>query len=49
MMQPSYYPNYYSLEDIFVTQEKVECVVNTKLLKMGKLIQFIKCHHIHLN
>ncbi|KAL9885096.1 DNA replication complex GINS protein Psf3 isoform 1-T2 [Glossina fuscipes fuscipes] len=33
----SYYPNYYAVEDIFVTQEKVECKVNTKLLKMGFL------------
>lgn len=39
LVNQSYYPNYYSMEDIFVTQEKVECQVNTKLLKMGKLIK----------
>lgn len=32
----NYFPNYYSIEDIFVTQEKVECRVNTKLQRMGK-------------
>ncbi|XP_037935836.1 probable DNA replication complex GINS protein PSF3 [Teleopsis dalmanni] len=36
-MNNSYFPNYYSVEDIFVTQEKVECKVNTKLTKMGFL------------
>lgn len=39
MDNQSYFPNYYAVEDIFVTQEKVECKVNTKLLKMGKFIQ----------
>ncbi|XP_034671350.1 probable DNA replication complex GINS protein PSF3 [Drosophila subobscura] len=33
----NYFPNYYSIEDIFVTQEKVECKVNTKLQRMGFL------------
>ncbi|KAH8273516.1 hypothetical protein KR018_009545, partial [Drosophila ironensis] len=33
----NYFPNYYSIEDIFVTQEKVECRVNTKLQRMGFL------------
>ncbi|XP_005176665.1 DNA replication complex GINS protein PSF3 [Musca domestica] len=37
MNSQSYFPNYYAVEDIFVTQEKVECKVNTKLLKMGFL------------
>ncbi|XP_011187283.1 DNA replication complex GINS protein PSF3 [Zeugodacus cucurbitae] len=37
MDNQSYFPNYYAVEDIFVTQEKVECKVNTKLLKMGFL------------
>jgi len=32
----NYFPNYYSIEDIFVTQEKVECRVNTKLQRMGE-------------
>ncbi|KAH8421305.1 hypothetical protein KR009_001484, partial [Drosophila setifemur] len=33
----NYFPNYYSIEDILVTQEKVECRVNTKLHRMGFL------------
>ncbi|EDW30554.1 GL26783 [Drosophila persimilis] len=33
----NFFPNYYSIEDIFVTQEKVECKVNTKLQRMGFL------------
>ncbi|XP_055380314.1 DNA replication complex GINS protein PSF3 [Condylostylus longicornis] len=33
----SYYPNYYSVDDILVTHERVPCNVNTKLLKMGFL------------
>ncbi|TMW49164.1 hypothetical protein DOY81_005754 [Sarcophaga bullata] len=37
MNSQSYFPNYYAVEDLFVTQEKVECKVNTKLLKMGFL------------
>lgn len=35
MNSQSYFPNYYAVDDLFVTQEKVECKVNTKLLKMG--------------
>lgn len=38
----SYFPNYYAVEDLFVTQEKVECKVNTKLLKMGKYFAIFK-------
>ncbi|XP_055840599.1 DNA replication complex GINS protein PSF3 [Episyrphus balteatus] len=37
MNSNSYFPNYFSIEDIFVTQEKVECKINTKLLQMGFL------------
>ncbi|KAM7352607.1 DNA replication complex GINS protein Psf3 [Cochliomyia hominivorax] len=37
MNSQSYFPNYYAVEDLCVTQEKVECKVNTKLLKMGFL------------
>ncbi|SPP78460.1 probable DNA replication complex GINS protein PSF3 [Drosophila guanche] len=33
----NYFPNYYSIEDIYVTQEKVDCKVNTKLQRMGFL------------
>ncbi|EDW73923.1 uncharacterized protein Dwil_GK21656 [Drosophila willistoni] len=33
----NYFPHYYSIEDIFVTQEKVECRVNTRLQRMGFL------------
>lgn len=36
-MSYSYYPNYYSIEDIFVTQEKVPCVVEQDLPKLGFL------------
>ncbi|XP_064536299.1 DNA replication complex GINS protein PSF3 [Drosophila montana] len=37
MTAMNYFPNYYSIEDIFVTQEKVECKVNTRLQRMGFL------------
>lgn len=37
MKSQSYLPNYFSFKDIFVTQEKVECKINTKLLQMGFL------------
>ncbi|XP_075156260.1 DNA replication complex GINS protein Psf3 [Haematobia irritans] len=37
MNTQSYFPNYYAVDDLLVTQEKVECKVNTKLLKMGFL------------
>lgn len=33
----SYFPNYYSIEDIFVTQEKAECKANQKVPHMGIL------------
>lgn len=36
-MNHSYYPHYYSIEDIFVTQEKVPCVVEQDLPKLGFL------------
>uniref|UniRef100_A0A1A9WX47 DNA replication complex GINS protein PSF3 n=1 Tax=Glossina brevipalpis TaxID=37001 RepID=A0A1A9WX47_9MUSC len=44
----SYYPNYYSVEDIFVTQEKVECKVNTNLLKMGFLDAGSESEDLHV-
>lgn len=31
----NYYPNYYSLEDIIVTQEKVPCSIEAALPGMG--------------
>lgn len=34
---PSYYPNYYDLDDIFVTQEKIPCQSLTVQKKMGFL------------
>ena len=41
-LSSSYYPNYYSVDDILVTQEKVVCTVNTKLVKMGNSnLQFL--------
>lgn len=36
-MSWSYYPNYYSIDDIFVTQEKVPCIVEQDLAKIGFL------------
>jgi GINS complex subunit 3 len=36
-MSWSYYPNYYSIDDIFVTQEKVPCIVEQDLAKLGFL------------
>ncbi|XP_037029256.1 DNA replication complex GINS protein PSF3 [Bradysia coprophila] len=35
MQGGSYYPNYFSLEDIIVTQEKVPCIVDANLVGMG--------------
>lgn len=35
MSGPSYYPNYFSLEDIIVTQERVPCTVETRLSGLG--------------
>lgn len=35
MNKKSYYPNYFSIDDIFVTQEKVPCVTEQSLAKLG--------------
>lgn len=35
---PSYFPNYYSIDDIFVTQEKVMTTVTRSLPKMGAIL-----------
>lgn len=36
-MSHSYYPNYYSIEDIFVTQEKIPCETEQELVSLGFL------------
>jgi GINS complex subunit 3 len=36
-MSRSYYPNYYSIEDIFVTQEKIPCETEQELANLGFL------------
>lgn len=36
-MNASYNPNYFSLEDIIVTQARVPCIVEAPLVGMGKL------------
>lgn len=36
-MSRSYYPNYYSIEDIFVTQEKIPCETEQDLVNLGFL------------
>ena len=36
-MNHSYYPNYYSIEDIFVTQEKIPCETEQELANLGFL------------
>lgn len=36
-MGSSYNPNYFSLEDIIVTQERVPCTVESHLVGMGNL------------
>lgn len=41
MSGSNYYPNYYSLEDIIVTQERVPCTVETRLPGMGKFSFFV--------
>ncbi|XP_055911094.1 DNA replication complex GINS protein PSF3 [Eupeodes corollae] len=46
MNSRSYFPNYYSIEDIFVSQERVECIVNTKLLQMGFLDPGAECEDL---
>lgn len=38
MQSGSYFPNYFSLEDIIVTQEKVPCIVDANLVGMGELV-----------
>jgi GINS complex subunit 3 len=38
-MKRTYYPNYYSIEDILVTQEKVPCVTEQELNNLGFLDQ----------
>lgn len=38
MNSESYFPNYFAVDDIFVTQERVQCEVLMKLAKMGKFI-----------
>lgn len=35
MNKASYYPNYYSIDDIFVTQERVPVETQMKLHQMG--------------
>ncbi|XP_068158737.1 DNA replication complex GINS protein PSF3 [Drosophila tropicalis] len=45
-MAVNYFPHYYSIEDIFVTQEKVECKVNTKLQRMGFLDAGSETEHL---
>jgi GINS complex subunit 3 len=37
MNKPSYFPNYYSIEDVLVTQEKVPCDPAMVLSRMGEL------------
>lgn len=36
-MKRTYYPNYFSIEDIFVTQEKIPCEAQQSLSKLGFL------------
>lgn len=36
-MSRSYYPNYYSIEDIFVTQERIPCETEQELANLGFL------------
>lgn len=35
---PSYFPNYFSIDDIFVTQEKVMTTVTRALPRMGSFL-----------
>lgn len=37
MNSSNYNPNYYSLEDIIVTQERVPCSIETRLVGMGRI------------
>lgn len=41
MSGPSYYPNYFSLEDIIVTQERVPCTVETQLAGLGMKFEYL--------
>lgn len=36
-MKRTYYPNYFSIEDIFVTQEKIPCLAEQDLDNLGFL------------
>lgn len=38
-MKRTYYPNYFSIEDILVTQEKIPCTVEQPLSLLGFLDQ----------
>lgn len=38
MNNPSYYPNYYSIDDIMVTQERIPCRALRSLEKLGKFV-----------
>lgn len=42
----SYFPNYFSLEDIIVTQEKVPCIVDANLVGMGKISELWNKLHV---
>lgn len=47
MNKSSYYPNYFSIEDIFVTQEKVPCETEQYLHKLGKFRDCCYCYFHH--
>lgn len=49
MNTPSYYPNYYSINDVMVTQERIPCRTLHNLFQMGFLDSSEKSDHLEPN
>lgn len=49
MNNPSYYPNYYSIDDIMVTQERIPCRALRPLLQLGFLDSSEKSENLEPN
>ncbi|XP_053684422.1 DNA replication complex GINS protein PSF3 [Sabethes cyaneus] len=49
MNKPSYYPNYYSIDDIMVTQERIPCRVLQNVYGLGFLDSSEKTEHLEAN
>ncbi|XP_055627772.1 DNA replication complex GINS protein PSF3 [Toxorhynchites rutilus septentrionalis] len=45
----SYYPNYYSIDDVMVTQERIQCLTLREVYQMGFLDSSQKLEHLEKN